>query len=77
MSKNLVYTNRTVNFATWCTEAQDKFKLVGLPPFDESILAAKHAYELGYTPDSWAREMNDRIERSTRAKMFRKFNPKH
>ena len=74
MTKNLVYTNRTVNFADWCGEAQDKFKLVGLPPFDETILAAKHAYELGYTPDSWAREMNDRIIRSARAKEFKKFN---
>lgn len=75
MSKNMVYTNRSVNFGTWCQEAQSKFKLVGLEPFDESILAAKHAYELGYTPDSWAREMQDRFARSARVKEFKKFNP--
>ena len=75
MSKNVVYTNRSVNFADWCNEAQSKFKLVGLEPFDEATLAPKHAYELGYTPDSWAREMQDRFTRANRVKEFKKFNP--
>ena len=75
MSKNKVYTNRSVSFAAWCNEAQDKFKLVGLAPFDESQLAPKHAYELGYTPDSWAREMQDRFSRAARVMEFKKFNP--
>lgn len=75
MTKEIVYTNRKVNFVDWCQEAQRKFKLVGLEPFDEFALAPKHAYELGYTPDSWAREVNDKQARATRVKEFKKFNP--
>jgi hypothetical protein len=73
--RNLVYTNRTVNYVDWCQEAQRRFKAIGLDRFDEFTLAPKHAYELGYTPDSWAREVQDSIKRSTRIKEFRKFNP--
>lgn len=73
--KNLVYTNKTVNFVDWCQQAQQKFKLVGLERFDEFALAPKHAYELGYTPDSWAREVKDKTERTQRVKEFKKFNP--
>jgi hypothetical protein len=75
MNKRLVYTTGKVNFVDWCQEAQRKFKLIGLEPFDEFTLAPKHAYELGYTPDSWAREVQDSVKRSTRIKEFRKFNP--
>lgn len=75
MSKELVYTNRTVNFVDWCQEAQRKFKLVGLDRFDEFTLAPKHAFELGYTPDSWAREVKDKTDRARRIKEFKKFNP--
>ena len=73
--KNVVYTNRSVNFVDWCQEAQRKFKLVGSEPFDEFSLAPKHAYELGYTPDSWAREVKDKTDRAKRVKDFKKFNP--
>ena len=76
ITKNLVYTNRTVNFVDWCQQAQQKFKLIGLDRFDEFTLAPKHAYELGYTPDSWAREVKDKTERATRIRNFKKFNPK-
>lgn len=73
--KNIVYTNKTVNFVDWCQQAQQKFKLVGLDRFDEFALAPKHAYELGYTPDSWAREVRDKTVRAQRVKEFKKFNP--
>lgn len=73
--RNLVFTNRTVNFIDWCQEAQRRFKAIGLERFDEDKLASKHAYELGYTPDSWAREVQDSVKRSARVKAFRKFNP--
>jgi hypothetical protein len=75
MEKNVVYNNRTVNFWDWCQQAQQKFKLVGLERFNEFTLAPKHAYELGYTPDSWAREMKDRFLRAKRVREFKKFNP--
>lgn len=75
LTQRVVYTNKTVSFTDWCREAQQKFKLVSLEPFDEFTLAPKHAYELGYTPDSWAREMKDRTNRSKRIKEFKKFNP--
>jgi len=75
MNRTLVYTNRTVNFVDWCQEAQRKFKVVGLEPFDEFTLAPKHAFELGYTPDSWAREVKDKTDRARRIKDFKKFNP--
>jgi hypothetical protein len=73
--KNIVYTNKSVNFVDWCQEAQRRFKVIGLERFDEFTLAPKHAYELGYTPDSWAREVKDKIARATRIKEFKKFNP--
>lgn len=75
MNRTLVYTNRTVNFVDWCQEAQRRFKVVGLEKFDEFTLAPKHAFELGYTPDSWAREVKDKTVRSQRVKDFKKFNP--
>lgn len=75
MAKDIVYTNRTVNFVDWCQEAQRRFKVVGLDRFDEFKLAPKHAYELGYTPDSWAREVKDQVARARRVKEFKKFNP--
>jgi hypothetical protein len=73
--KNLVYTNKSVNFVDWCQEAQRRFKLLEMDRFDEFALAPKHAYELGYTPDSWAREVRDKNVRSQRVKDFKKFNP--
>lgn len=75
MAREIVYTNRTVNFIDWCQQAQQKFELVELGSFDENSLAAKHAYELGYTPDSWAREVKDKTARAQRIKEFKKFNP--
>lgn len=75
MVKDIVYTNRTVNFVDWCREAQRRFKVVGLDRFDEFTLAPKHAFELGYTPDSWAREVKDKTDRAKRVKDFKKFNP--
>jgi hypothetical protein len=73
--KNLVYTNKSVNFVDWCQEAQRRFKLLDMERFDEFTLAPKHAYELGYTPDSWAREVRDKNVRAQRIKDFKKFNP--
>lgn len=75
VTKHNVYTNRKVNFVDWCQEAQRKFKLIGLDRFDEFSLAPKHAYELGYTPDSWAREVQDKMIRAKRIAEFKKFNP--
>ncbi len=75
MNRTLVYTNRTVNFVDWCQEAQRRFKVIGLEPFDEFTLAPKHAFELGYTPDSWAREVKDKTARARRIREFKKFNP--
>ncbi len=75
MNRTLVYTNRTVNFVDWCQEAQRRFKVIGLEPFDEFTLAPKHAFELGYTPDSWAREVKDKTTRAKRIREFKKFNP--
>jgi hypothetical protein len=54
-NRRLVYTNKTVDFKTWCEQAQERFQFLEMAPFDESALRPKHAYELGYTPDSWAR----------------------
>ena len=73
--RNFVYNNRTVNFWDWCQEAQRRFKAIGLERFDEFNLAPKHAYELGYTPDSWAREVQDQNARAKRVREFKKFNP--
>lgn len=74
-SKEIVYTNRTVSFVHWCDEVQKKFKLMGASSMDENSLAAKHAYELGYTPDSWVREVSDKLARRNRVNEFKKFNP--
>ncbi len=73
--RNFVHNNRTVNFVDWCQETQRRFKLLGMEKFDEFTLAPKHAYELGYTPDSWAREVRDKNARTQRIKDFKKFNP--
>jgi hypothetical protein len=72
---SFVYNNRTSNFVDWCQEAQRCFKALGLDRFDEVNLAPKHAYELGYTPDSWAREVQDQTARAKRVREFKKFNP--
>lgn len=75
MSLRLVYTNKTVNFDTWCEQAQERFQFLGLPAFDQTRLNALHAYELGYTPDSWAREVSDSGKRTARIKSFKAHNP--
>ena len=62
--RRIVFTNKTVDFMTWCSQAQERFTALGMKPFDEKTLRAKHAYELGYTPDSWAREVGDGIKRA-------------
>lgn len=65
-SRRIVFTNKTVDFKAWCKQAQERFRALGMKPFDEGTLRAKHAYELGYTPDSWAREVNDGLKRAVR-----------
>lgn len=75
-TKRTVYTNKSVNFKDWCEQAQERFQFLGMLPFDESRLNAKHAYELGYTPDSWAREVNDSTKRAKRVADFKFNNPK-
>lgn len=75
MSKRIVYTNKSVNFKEWCEQAQERFKFLGVPAFDDAALRAKHAYELGYTPDSWAREVQDSNKRAKRVAEFKLFNP--
>lgn len=67
-NRRTVYTNRTVDFKTWCVQAQERYLALGMQPFDEKALGTKHAYELGYTPDSWAREVGDSIKRRARNK---------
>jgi len=73
--RRVVYNSKTVNFKTWCEQAQERFKFLGMAPFDESALRPKHAYELGYTPDSWAREVDDSAKRADRIKSFKVHNP--
>lgn len=75
MSKRIVYTNKSVSFQSWCEQTQERFQFLGMLPFDESRLNAKHAYELGYTPDSWAREVQDSNKRAKRVAEFKLFNP--
>ena len=75
-TKRTVYTNKSVNFKDWIQQAQERFQFLGMPPFDESRLQVKHAYELGYTPDSWAREINDSAKRAKRVADFKLNNPK-
>lgn len=65
-NRRIVYTNKTVDFKSWCYHAQERFSFHGMVPFDEKALGTKHAYELGHTPDSWAREVDDSIKRRAR-----------
>lgn len=75
-NRRTVYNNKTVNFKAWCEQAQERFQFLELAPFDESALRPKHAYELGYTPDSWAREIKDSNQRTARVASFNTHNPK-
>lgn len=73
-NRRVVYTNKTVDFKTWCEQAQERFQFLEMAPFDESALRPKHAYELGYTPDSWAREVKDSGQRNARVASFNAHN---
>ena len=71
---NKVYTNKNTSLTEWTVMA-------GKIMWDNGVrdmprpLAAQHAYELGYTPQSWAREVRDSLILKRQNALFRKNNP--
>lgn len=64
--RNKVYTCKNTPFAEWFDISKEKldreYPGVPMPP----ALGIKHCYELGYTPDSWVREVSDMHKRRQR-----------